>query len=521
MRLTMRLLVAIGVVAAHLVLTAAPASAHPLGNFTVNRYTGILVSPQGFTVDHVVDLAEIPTAQLGDRINDLPLLAERECTTSSRGLTLTASGSAVPLSLKDASATTQAGEGGLPVTRITCAFTAQAELEAGEVTFEDTTAPGAVGWREVTALGDEMTLSSSDVPAQSISDRLTSYPDNLLESPVSVETAALTITPGGPAGALPGVGDDDAPAAADTNWLSAKATSLVANGGWIAAGLALLLALVLGAAHALSPGHGKTVMAFYLSQRGDSSLRSALSVGGAVTLAHTGSVLFLGLLVSLSSAFVPARLYPWLTLLTGLLIVALGIYLLLRLRAGGEHDHSHGHGHGGHGHQHGHGHGHGHEHAHGHQHGHDHGHDHGHAHGHDRDHQHDHQPLPSGAVALATSNATERAPSETTPGRWGVWVMGLVGGLVPSPSALLLLLAAVAIGRAWLGMLLVLAFGIGMALSLAAVGLLARNMVLRIEGIAERRGHFGGHLRRFLRYGAALGICIVGVGVVGRALIQL
>ena len=87
--------------------------------------------------------------------------------------------------------------------------------------------------------------------------------------------------------------------------------------------LAVLLALVLGCGHALLPGHGKTVMAFYLSQRGDSSMRSAFAVGSAVTIAHTGSVLVLGLLVSLSSAFVPARIYPWLTLATGLLIVGL------------------------------------------------------------------------------------------------------------------------------------------------------------------------------------------------------
>ena len=97
----------------------------------------------------------------------------------------------------------------------------------------------------------------------------------------------------------------------------------------------MLAALALGATHALSPGHGKTVMAFYLSQRGDSSLRSAVAVGSAVTIAHTGSVLVLGLLVSLSSAFVPARIYPWLTLATGLLIVGLGLYLLARLRADG------------------------------------------------------------------------------------------------------------------------------------------------------------------------------------------
>jgi nickel/cobalt exporter len=98
--------------------------------------------------------------------------------------------------------------------------------------------------------------------------------------------------------------------------------------------------------------------------------------------------------------------------------------------------------------------------------------------------------------------------------------MGLVGGLVPSPSALLLLLAAVALGRVWFGFALVLAFGIGMAVSLAAVGLLARDLVLRLEGVALRRGFLGGNVRTFLRYGAALGICVVGAGVVIRTVLN-
>jgi ABC-type nickel/cobalt efflux system permease component RcnA len=99
--------------------------------------------------------------------------------------------------------------------------------------------------------------------------------------------------------------------------------------------------------------------------------------------------------------------------------------------------------------------------------------------------------------------------------------MGLVGGLVPSPSALLLLLAAVALGRAWFGFVLVLAFGIGMAASLAAVGLLARDVVTRLERLALQRGFLAGNLRTFLRYGAALGICAVGAGVVIRTVIGL
>ena len=343
MRVLARLLIALGAIAGCLFVVAGPAAAHPLGNFTVNRYTGILVSPDGVEVDHVVDLAEIPTAQLGTQIDDLPALAERECATTARGLDLAAGGDALRLTLERAKASVADGEGGLPITRITCAFTGSADIGAGEVTFTDSTAPGSVGWREVTAVGDEMTLTSSDVPDVSTSDRLTSYPEDLLQSPLDVTSATLVVSPGGPAGELPGTGGSD-PAVSDGSWLSERATDLIDDSGWVAGFLAVLFALVLGATHALSPGHGKTVMAFYLSQRGDNSLRSAFAVGSAVTIAHTGSVLVLGLLVSLSSAFVPASIYPWLTLATGLLIVGLGLYLLARLSRDGGQGHGHGHG---------------------------------------------------------------------------------------------------------------------------------------------------------------------------------
>ena len=203
MRTFMRLLIALGALAATVFLAAAPASAHPLGNFTVNRYTGILVSPDGLQVDHVVDLAEIPTAQLGKAIDDLPGLAQRECTTTGSGLDFTAGGSRIDLTLESSTASLGDGEGGLPITRITCEYASDGDIAAGELTFEDTTAPGSVGWREITAVGDRMTLTTSDVPAESTSDRLTSYPKDLLQSPLDVTTANLTVSAGGPRGRAP------------------------------------------------------------------------------------------------------------------------------------------------------------------------------------------------------------------------------------------------------------------------------------------------------------------------------
>ena len=99
--------------------------------------------------------------------------------------------------------------------------------------------------------------------------------------------------------------------------------------------------------------------------------------------------------------------------------------------------------------------------------------------------------------------------------------MGLVGGLLPSPSALLLMLAAVALGKAWFGAALVLAFGVGMALTLAAAGLLARDLVGRLERAVEKTGRVSSSVRHLVAYGAAAGVCLIGVGVVARTMFTM
>jgi ABC-type nickel/cobalt efflux system permease component RcnA len=516
--MTVRRVIAVAFLTLGFLCLAGPASAHPLGNFTVNRYTGILVSPDGLLLDHVVDLAEIPTAQLGNRLHDLQRLGAEECASIRTDLQVNVSGARLPLTLESSGASTRPGQGGLPITRISCRFAGDVRLSRGtaDISFVDQSSPGTIGWREVTAIGNRMQLVHSDVPTTSTSDRLRHYPTNLLKSPLSVNTAHLSVEPGGPPASLPDTGS--APTARPAAGLVGETSRLLNNGGTFAAMAAVLLALVLGASHALAPGHGKTVMAFYLSQRGSSgssrrsSVGSALAVGATVTASHTGSVLALGVLVSVSTQVVPSELYPWLSLLTGLLILGLGLSLVSSSRRASAAGHGHGHGHG---------------HRHGGGHGLDHDHD--HEHGHPHDHSDSHPEVAAAPAATATllldPPRTEEAHvvpvvvSATPSRRAGLWVMGLVGGLVPSPSALLLLLAAVALGRAWLGVVLVVAFGVGMACTLAGVGILARDLLLRVESLALRRGRMGAHVRRFLAYGAAAGVCAVGVGVILRAVL--
>jgi nickel/cobalt exporter len=225
--------------------------------------------------------------------------------------------------------------------------------------------------------------------------------------------------------------------------------------------VALLLAVALGAAHALAPGHGKTVMAAYLvGLRG--TLRQALTIGATVTLTHTAGVLLLGLVLSTSRAVASERLYPWLGLGSGLLLAGVGLGLLLRARPAPyphPHDHGHDHGHGGGG-----------------------------------------RPL----------------------GRRGLVVLGLAGGLVPSPSAVVVLLAGIALGRAWFGVALVLAYGAGMAATLTGVGLLLAGLRTRLDRRLQLPpGSLPARLGRLLPAATASVIVLAGLALAAQGAARL
>ncbi|HEV2759734.1 MAG TPA: hypothetical protein VGV86_09230, partial [Acidimicrobiales bacterium] len=301
-----------------------------------------------------------------------------------------------------------------------------------------------VGWREITAVGDRTTLVSSNVPAVSTSGRLTAYPDDLLSSPPDQRTATVRTRPGGPAapdvaGAVPGarVAQPRGLDGATRSFTNLVARQQLTVGFGI---LAFGLAVGLGAIHAFAPGHGKTVMAAYLvGERG--SLRQAAVIGLTVTATHTAGVLLLGVVLSASTSLAPETIYPWLGLASGLMLAGIGATLLLRavrrrpllVAAGHSHDHDHSHGH-----------------------------SHGPGHSH---HHHEH-------------------PAGDRPVAWRSLVpLGLAGGMVPSPSAIVVLLGAIALGRAWFGVLLVIAYGLGMAVTLTGAGLL----LVRARGVVEHR----------------------------------
>ncbi|WSL19650.1 sulfite exporter TauE/SafE family protein [Streptomyces sp. NBC_01283] len=454
-----------GVLVAGLALAVLPAAeagarplAHPLGNFTVNRYDGLVAGPGQLRVDHIEDLAEIPATQAMSRIKreGMGSWADGRCADAARGSRLRVDGQAEELRVHRARAVTRDGQAGLPTLRVECEL--GAPLPRGSelaVRFEAAGEPGP-GWREVTARGDRMTLGASDVPETSVSRRLTRYPQRLLDSPPREDSATLRITPGGPALSeeKPEAPASVLPRGAD-RWTQAL-TGLVARHDLTPgfAVLALGVALVLGALHAVAPGHGKTLMAASAAARGHASLRDVLPLAASVTVTHTLGVTALGLLVAGGSAAAPSVI-AWLGVVSGVLVTGAGALLLRRAWRRRKHSHHHPH-----------------------HHPHDH-------------HAHDAPPTVRGALFL-----------------------GFAGGLVPSPSAVVVLVGAAALGEAWFGLLLVLAYGVGLAVTLTAAGFL----VVRVGALAGRRIHGPRWLHRathrFLPLGSACVVVALGCGLV-------
>ncbi len=450
-------------------LAPGAASAHPLGNFSVNHLAQVRVSADRVDVRYILDEAEIPTFQQRG-VADAALLARKRAEVERR-LVLTVDGRRVTLQPRPgATITHPMGQGGLRTTRVELPLSAPLDGRA-RVELRDGTFPGRVGWRTIIPQPGSGTAVRANVPAGDPTDGLRRYPSELLSSPADVRTARLDVAPGtgtltAPDGARAVARTE--PGRADDGFTEVFSDAAAGEGVLL---LLLLAALGWGAVHALSPGHGKAMVAAYLvGTRGRP--RHALALGAMVTVTHTAGVFALGAITLALSEFVlPETLYPWLNLVSGLLVVVIGATVLrghLRRRRVQAHAHHH---HDTHGHAHAHHH-HGHDHAHHHP-LHTDGHDHGHApaspvrrawrrvssqfgghhHHHADDHAHAHSHLPQ------------------EPGMRGLLAMGAAAGLIPCPSALVVLLGAVAQGQIALGMLLIVAFSVGLAATLTVLGL--------------------------------------------------
>jgi nickel/cobalt transporter (NicO) family protein len=408
------------------------AQAHPLGNFTVNRFSRVEVVGPRVYVHYVLDLAEIPTFQAGDV--DAKTYARR----IARGAHLTVDGRAARLVPVETSLVHPAGAGGLRTTRFEVVLKGPVLERPSNVVYRDTNYADRIGWREI-VVGD----------GGSRSHELRAYPRDLLSSPLSVTRMKTRLGPGNVPGTRPHV----------IRGVAAQAPDRVADSGFAALverdqlGFWVVLAslgaaLFWGMAHALSPGHGKAIVTAYLvGQRG--TPRHAALLGVIVTATHTVGVFALGLVTLLLSRFiVPDELYPWLNLVAGVLVVAIGISVLrARWRRRRHHAGHH-------------------------------------------NHPHDHDLSRRSLVAV-----------------------GISGGLLPCPSALVVLLGAISLHRVAFGMLLVVAFSLGLALTITGIGLVAvlgRRLFRRVS--------FEGRLVSLLPAASALVILAAGVAMTMHAL---
>jgi nickel/cobalt transporter (NicO) family protein len=509
-----------------------------LGNFTINQYCGLALTSDTAYVHYVVIFGQLPALRelhLADTNGDgVTSQAERDAYVASQAagfadrLLLRVDGVPVQLRATHWTSSLPTEQGGFSLREdvdFAAALPSVAKGERHELQFANQNFADRLGWHEI-SVRSAPALAVFDTNAYSTSltggltEALQTLPSAgpLDERSVHLGFAAGSAPAGSvPLAARPGAGTQAVPATARA---SGKGSAGATDSAWIAretrrlvnaisgprlephiALLALLGAVLLGAVHALSPGHGKTIVGAYLiGSRG--TPRHALFLGSTVTITHTLGVFVLGFATLYASRFiVPERLFPILSLTSALLVLGMGIALLVqRARAArqilrgstmaatvfypvaaaaepglgrglvfaGAHSHSHADGT-------------------------------LHSHGGGAMHSH----LPPGA---AGEKVTWR----------NLLTLGISGGLVPCPSAMVLLLAAVALNKTAYGMVLVLAFSLGLAITLTAVGmafLYARNRFRK-----PRPGARWPHLLPVL---SAITITVLGMGLCFAALKSL
>jgi len=326
--------------------------AHPLGNFTVNHFTRIEVEAGRVRLHYVVDMAEIPTFQELQKVDadgdgatskaELDLYLARVATEYAAGLMLDVDGARLPLNFVGKNLTTLPGAGNLPTLRIECTyegiFQPSDASTARRLRFENLNYSERIGWREVVVThAPGVTVFNSSAFGNSVTDELRAYPEDLLAAPLDERGAELSFTRGAvPANATALLTRDGQAASASPSLSrSDRLTELISapESSLSIALLGLLIAAALGAAHAFSPGHGKTVVGAYLvGSRGTAA--HALFLGLTVTITHTLGVFALGVITLFASQYiVPERLYPVLSFISGAIVISIGLSLFVaRLR---------------------------------------------------------------------------------------------------------------------------------------------------------------------------------------------
>ena len=495
-----------------------------MGNFSVNHYSKISLDADRIRLRYFIDLAEIPTYQELQQANisataidpssvEVVRYVAARGVELARGLMLDVDGKTVPLHLISSGVIFPPGAGGLPTMKMGFVYDApypsrsttqeNALSQHVSLRYSDNNYPGHTGWKEIIALASAGTLLRSSVPSNDRSEELSNYPTDLLTSPPqALEASVVAEIPISPVAAaeaqfhstpkqlsrqigtrgenpLPSLrrakaeaGDvaKPAPAAPLTKpQESARPASIASTTMHLQANrqqtprsrfteliqaqdlnlwflfTAAIIAIGLGGLHALEPGHGKTIVAAYLvGSKG--TARHAVLLGIIVTASHTAGVFALGAVTLYASRYiVPEQLYPWLGALSGITIAGLGCYMLLRRLSGTATDHTH-------------------------------------------------APGESHARWMFWRRAADEksegnAPTSSTASAQSVSLtqlltLGITGGIIPCPAALIVLLSAFALHRIGLGFFLIVAFSVGLAVVLISFGMLmvyARRFMGRLQ----------------------------------------
>jgi ABC-type nickel/cobalt efflux system permease component RcnA len=465
---------------------ASLATAHPLGNFTINHYARIEVGGERVALRCVVDMAEIPAFQemqiidtnSDGRVSEQELkdYGEQAARKYAAGILIYVDNEPIELQVAGSRVTTPPGAGNLPTLRFEVEYAGlvgRPGVDVHRLRFENTNYRDRLGWREVVvAASTGVSVFDTVAHGNGLTDELRAYPEDLLSAPLNERVCELSFARGAvPAGATVLLSRDGRPVAGSRDRL-AELIAVPAVTPFVAL-LGLLAAAMLGAIHALSPGHGKTVVGAYLvGSRG--TARHAAFLGLTVTVTHTLGVFALGFATLFASQFVlPEKLFPILSLVSGGIVLAMGATLFasrLRTALRGRREANH------HSSQTA-----SHRDAHHHQGLDDHvhhphtkeSHSHGEAHSH-TDHSHDHDHRDSSLVHSHSGKAHTHLPpgADGSPVTWrSLLALGIAGGMLPCPSALIVLLSAISLHRVGYGLVLVVSFSAGLAATLTAVGL--------------------------------------------------
>ena len=530
--------------------------AHPMGNFSISHYTAIRVESGFIEVLYLIDMAEIPTYQemqdaaIVPREGDSRLVEylAKKAELLAGGLSLQLNGQ--PLRLQPASQNVifPAGAGGLPTMKLGFVYRATIGSVSPQspytVNYRDNNFAGRAGWKEIVVTAEPgLEITASSAPAVDRSAQLSNYPTDLLSSPPQALEASFSFfgafpttgdtTPAAPAPRMqvapaipvhgntlgghlkspgdlrahvPSAGHPESSAALAASAVNSPSIAGVASDSislhanqqptprnkftelvsarelsfWFLL-TAALIAAGLGALHGLEPGHGKTIVAAYLvGSKG--TARHAVFLGLIVTAAHTAGVYLLGAITLYASRYVvPEQLYPWLGVISGIIIAVLATYLMFRAWTGEDGDHSH---------------------------------EIGAAHSH-------------WFTSFGRGRATEKTDSQSllesgaisgqAPNRVSLTqllTLGITGGIVPCPAALVVLLSAFSLHRIGFGLFLIVAFSLGLAAVLIAIGLM---MVYARQSIARWKSERS-KVKRWLPLASAGFMLILGLGIAGRAL---